>query len=202
MLERIVQQTWAYWFGRALFRFYAKLFLGLRIEGSDNVPRTGRLVLAANHFSALDPPVVGTCVPREIHFMAKRELFEKGSSTRLFMLMFRVFPVNRTGSDIGAVRTALKRLKDEMAIGIFIQGTRSADGSALALNGAAYMAQRAEAPLLPAAVWREGRRYTVSFGKPLSAAGFEGRTDELTDLLSERINALLPEGRHIGRRAA
>src|SRR5690554_351425 len=102
MLTRLLQQRWFYNLAIWAFRVFARVFWGLRVTGVENVPGTGGLVVACNHFSAMDPPIVGVSVPREIHFMAKQELFDKPAS-RLLMLGLRAFPVKRGASDSGAI---------------------------------------------------------------------------------------------------
>ncbi len=192
---RLFQGKWFYQFAVWTFRAWARLFFGLRVTGQENVPREGALVVACNHFSSMDPPVVGVSVPREIHFMAKRELFEK-PGLRLLMLGLRTFPVNRDGNDTGAIRTGLRKLARGMAVGVFIQGTRTA-GDKTALGGASFLALRSGAPLLPTAVWREGRSYRVHFGEPMPVAGLGLAPEEVTRLLSIRINEFLPEDKHV-----
>jgi 1-acyl-sn-glycerol-3-phosphate acyltransferase len=192
-LERIVQQDWAFWFGRTCFLIYAKLFLGLRVEGQENVPRQGGLVVVSNHFSSLDPPVMGVSIPRETNYMAKKELFEKSWWFRLLILSLRAYPVDREGNATGAIKDSIRRVKEkQVAIGIFIQGTRNA-GDAEALDGAAFIAQRAGAPLQPAAIWREGRGFVVRFGEPIVP---QGKTREeakvITQSLMQQIRTLLP----------
>ena len=196
MLARLVQMDWFYWFAVWAFRTYARLFFGLRVTGLDNVPASGGLVVACNHFSSFDPPVVGVSVPREIHFMAKSELFER-RGTRLLMLGLRAFPVVRGGKDTSAIRNGIRKLRSGLAVGIFIQGTRNA-GDREALHGAAFMALRGGAALLPTAVWREGRAFRVHFGEPLSTEGSELTPAELTASLTRAINSHLPEGRQMG----
>ena len=196
MLTRLVQMDWFYWFAVWAFRTYARLFLGLRVSGLENVPKDGGLVVACNHFSSMDPPVVGVSVPREIHFMAKSELFER-RGTRLLMLGLRAFPVDRSGKDTSAIRNGIRKLRAGLAVGIFIQGTRNA-GDKEALNGAAFMALRSGAALLPTAVWREGRSFRVHFGEPLTLKDRELGPAELTLELSRAINRQLPADRHMG----
>lgn len=193
-LERLVQMTWFYYLAKWSFYLFARAVYGLQIHGVDNVPRdrTRGLVVASNHISAWDPPVLGCSMPREINYMAKRELFEDRWN-RLLMLGLRAFPVDRESNDIGAIKDALRRLKRGVAVGIFAQGTRNV-GDAAAFDGAAFLAQRANVPLLPAAIWREGRTFHVRYGVPFEAAGrsrAEIRTT--TAELMRRVNALLPD---------
>jgi 1-acyl-sn-glycerol-3-phosphate acyltransferase len=191
-LAFIIQRPWFYWFARSGFLIYARVVLGLRIEGTEHVPRTGGLVVACNHISALDPPLVAASLPRQVSFMAKQELFEKPFSRILFLAM-RAYPVNRSGRDVSSIKRSLELLGAGGAIGIFIQGTRN-PGEIAALNGAAFLAQRAGAPLQPTAVWREGRRFHVRFGPVLQSAEGGLSRDALTQELTAAINELLPEG--------
>lgn len=190
-LERLAGSAVAFWSLRWGFLGFAKVFLGLRVTGLEHVPRQGGVVVASNHMSSWDPPMVGVSVPREIHFMAKKELFEPAGS-RLLMLALRAFPVDRERSDIAAVKSALRKLQAGLAVGIFAQGTRNA-GAKEALDGAAFLSQRAGVPLVPTAIWREGRRFRVRFGEALEppAAGREAAS-ATTGMLMDRIAELLP----------
>lgn len=192
ILDRWVRGKWFYLLAVTTFRSFTRLVFGLRIEDARKVPRDARgLVVACNHFSSWDPPVVGVSVPREIHFMAKKELFETAWGA-LLMHGLRAFPVDRRANDIGAVKEALRRLRNGLAIGIFAQGTRNA-GEKEALDGAAYLAQRAGVPLQPAAVWREGRVFHVRFGDPIEPGG--GRREDASAMTAElmrRVHAMLP----------
>jgi 1-acyl-sn-glycerol-3-phosphate acyltransferase len=193
LLLRWIQRPWFYWFARTLWLGIAKVVYGLRVEETQRVPRTGGLVMAVNHISALDPPMMGVSVPREISFMAKKELFE-GKAMRLLVRGLHAFPVDRTRNDVSAIKEAMRRLKADRAIGVFVQGTRSA-GDAEALDGAAYLAQRAGVPLQPAAVWREGRRFRVRFGEPFAVPGRDREAIRAaTATAMGRINAMLPSG--------
>lgn len=193
-LERVVQMGWFYYGAKWIFYAFARLVFGLQIHGSDNVPAAGErgLVVASNHISALDPPMLGCSMPREIHYMAKKELFED-RWLRLLILGLRAFPVDRQRNDIGAIKIALRRLRRGIAIGIFAQGTRNV-GDADAFDGAAFLAQRAGVPLLPAAVWREGRRFHVRYGVPFEPLGTSRAEIRATTAeLMQRVNTLLPD---------
>ncbi|CAN5804982.1 lysophospholipid acyltransferase family protein [soil metagenome] len=182
-----------YGVGWIFFSAVVRLGFGLRVEGRQNVPRTLGCIVASNHVSSWDPPVVGISAPRTIHFMAKRELF----ASRFVASVLRAvgaFPVDRSANDIGAVKEALRRLKAGHVVGIFFEGTRHADAKAV-MGGAAFLAQRANVPIVPAAIWREGRSFRVRFGEPLVAEGTsrdEGAA--ITTELAVRVRAMLPEG--------
>ncbi len=194
MLEWLITRNWFYWFGRAVFRLYARIAHGVRISGTENIPPSGAVVLAANHFSSLDPPMLGAFFPREVHFMAKQELFDN-PGTRLLMLGFRVFPVRRGGQDTAAMRLAIRKIQSGMPVGIFVQGTRSRDNLP-AHRGAAFMALKGDAPVLPAALYRQGRSYHIIYGPVIPVEGHTAVS--LTAELTSRINELLPSNMRIG----
>lgn len=172
-------------------RTFARIFYGLKVSGLENIPRTGGAVVACNHVSTWDPPIVGVAIDRKLEFMAKKELFEK-PFLRAIMRGLRAFPVHREGQDIGAIKEALRRLAEGRMIGVFVQGTRNS-GDAAALDGASFLAQRAGVPLVPGAIWRDGRSFHVSFGVPITPTG---RTREdakaLTHDVMQRIGELIP----------
>jgi 1-acyl-sn-glycerol-3-phosphate acyltransferase len=173
-------------------RLVLGLGYGLRVTGQEHVPRVGGCVIGVNHISAWDPPVIGVATPREIHVMAKKELFESWWLRRVLRGL-RVFPVDRASNDIGAIKEALRRLQRGHAVGIFFEGTRNPKGTAAAHQGAAYLAQRAGVPLVPAAIWREGRRFHVRFGPAVPEVGRS--REELaraTERLVEAVRGLIP----------
>ena len=191
MLESLVKSDWFYWTSKQLAYQFGRQFYGLKAFGSEKIPKEGGLVIASNHISTWDPPFLAGPVPREIHFMAKMELFENPWS-RLLMLGLRAFPVNRHEIDVGAIKNSLRRLNAGLAIGIFAQGTRNS-GDAQPFDGAAFLATRASVPLQPAAIWRFGREYRVSFGEPIQPTA-DHRKDltKVTRELMKRGDLLLP----------
>lgn len=190
-LLRWVQRPWFFYTARTVYYLVARLLWGIHAEGREHVPRERGMVLAANHVSTFDPPTIGSLLPRPVSFMAKKELFEN----RFLNLIYRgvrAFPVDRGRSDVSAIKEALRRLKAGDAVGVFIQGTRN-QGDVEALDGAAFLAQRAQVPILPAAIWREGRRFQVRFGEPFEVPGKDrAAMYAATAKTVERINDLLP----------
>ena len=187
------RRLWFYYLAGYLVRNYARVFRRLEVEGLDLIPRSEArgLIIASNHVSNFDPPLVGSLVPREIHFMAKRELFET-QPLRWVCEHLMAFPIDRSKGDTKGIKEALRFLKSGVAVGIFPQGTRNA-GDAAAQGGAAFLAQRADVPLQPVAIWEEGGRLRVRFGTPIypkDKSKTEMRT--LTQTLMTRIYELLP----------
>ncbi len=134
-----------------VFPLYRLLFRGYTY-GNKNVPKVGPLIVVANHGSHLDPPLLGHALGRPVAFMAKAELFNIpviGSIIRAC----GAYPVKRGASDREAIRTASNRLKEGWAIGVFIDGTRQADGRVNApLAGASLLSARTGAALLPVGI--------------------------------------------------
>lgn len=191
LLERIFSPRWFMPFAIFVVRTYLRLITGFVVEGREHVPAEGPAVVASNHISSWDPPVVGVAIHRRLEFMAKAELFEKPFPAAVLRGL-RAFPIDRERSDIGAIKEAIRRLREGRVVGVFIQGTRNA-GDAAALDGAAYLAQSTGAPIVPTAVWREGRAFHVRFGEPLLPSG-KGRASmtQLTAETAARIRSLLP----------
>lgn len=137
---------------RALLLALLRALLGLRLEGLDNVPRTGPVLVVANHLHNADPVLIAVACPRPLHFMAKRELF---SIPVIGPLIRGVgsFPVDRGKADRAALRRAEQTLAQGIAVAIFPEGTRSPTASLRrAYPGAALLALRAGVPVLPIAV--------------------------------------------------
>lgn len=154
---------------------------GLRVEGVENIPPAGPLLIAANHASNLDPLAGWAAVypARRMWAIAKSELWH-GPLMRAVMEMMRGIPVRRGGADRATIRRALDMLRAGEAVGIFPEGTRSRDGRLQpAQPGLALLVQRSGAPVLPVAIVgthamlppgrsvpRRGQ-VIVAFGKPL-----------------------------------
>ncbi len=153
----------------------ARILFGLRVYGAERVPRHGGVIIACNHISELDPPIIGCSIPRTIAFMAKVELFKHRIGS-FFMEKLNAFPVNRAGVDTQALRTAIDFLKGGEAVVIFPEGTRSNDGRLLPVKaGISLIVSASGSPVLPAFIWgtdhpgkaliRRGNRFSANFGR-------------------------------------
>lgn len=123
----------------------------LRIDGASNVPRSGPVVVAMNHESALDIPLIVVACPRRIVFMAKKELF-KNAFLSWWLRGLGGFRVDRDRFDLRAVRIALAVLRDGKVLGMYPEGTRSPGELLPFLDGAAWVALLAGAPIVPCAI--------------------------------------------------
>ena len=166
----------SYFFWRGFIRPYMFLRYRLRYIGVENVPDEGAYILASNHRESLDPVMIGEGLKRQVHFMAKAELFEKKFIGR-FLSSLGAFPVERGSS---ASRSAIKHfedvLRDGELMGIFIEGTRSKSEEFLPpKNGVSLIAYDTKTPVIPVCITINGRERVIHFGKPLSLEdmGFE-----------------------------
>ncbi|MGW4895778.1 lysophospholipid acyltransferase family protein [Kitasatospora sp. NPDC004240] len=156
------------------------------IQGLENVPRKGGVILASNHLSFIDSVVIPLTAPRRVHFLAKAEYFTgtgfKGRLSRGFFEAIGAVPVERGTyrSAQASLESALEILEADKAFGIYPEGTRSLDGRLYrGKTGVAWLALTAGVPVVPVAL--EGpedilpvgkrvpriRRVTVRFGEPL-----------------------------------
>lgn len=132
------------------------IFLGmyrLHVEGREHIPSEGAVIIAPNHKSYFDPPLVGVAIKkRVVHYMAKEELFRNplfGWTLR----QFGTFPVKRGSVDRAAVRQAVKELKNGNALGIFPEGTRiKRSGLGRFHSGMASLALMTGTPVIPVAI--------------------------------------------------
>lgn len=180
----------------------------VRYVGRENIPKTGGLIIAANHKCVMDPVIVGTGArKRTVHFMAKEELFEK-PFPRWFLTRMNAFPVRRGRGDMTALNFAGEIIKSNGVLGIFPEGTvlNAGERPARGKSGIGLIAKQTGADVLPVAVIAEKKfspfsRVTVRFGEviPNAELGFteEGKSRELknaADLIMARITELWEEG--------
>jgi len=199
---------WLYRTGWVLVRGFARLVWRLEVQGASNVPLEGGVIIAPNHLSVLDPPLIGCACPRELRYLAKAELFRNRLFAR-FICRLGAFPVERGTADVGAIKTALQFLKDGRAVIIFIEGTRGTGEHLLPPTpGVTLLARQSGAPIVPTAIvgseqaWPKGSKLPrraqvkVAFGEPVRYQEvFGGRTDRaardaFSELIMERIEAL------------
>ncbi len=179
----------------------------LRIEGAENVPLEGPVLIASNHLSTLDPIVLAYGLPRPVAFVAKAELFRMPVLAWLLPRIYAI-PLERGAGDLSAVKAAIRALRQGLAFGIFPEGTRARNGKLQPFKtGAAAIAARTGAKVVPAAVigsdkaWPVGggprpfRPVTVRYGRPLEFGrlGLDKRSLEAATRELERAVAdLLP----------
>ena len=165
-----------YCFGYWVVRFLYFLFYHIQVEGREHIPTSGGFVLASNHRSDADPPLLATRLRgQRCVFMAKEELFRN----KFFGWLIRklgAFPVTRGAGDNGVIETAEQYVRSGRVLMIFPEGTRSKDGRVgRGKTGVALIAAQTGAPVVPVGITFTGKLHfrsqiIVRFGKPIQAA--------------------------------
>lgn len=196
---------WARWVGGVA----ARTLWRTEVRGAERVPRSGPVLLAANHTGLLDGPLVLGVAPRGVHFLVKESMFRWPIGPVLRAA--GQIPVDRS-SGRTALSTALAVLRRGGVVGIFPEGNRGRGDAASARAGVAWLALAADAPVVPVAVLGTrrtgesvnrlpgpGRRLVVEFGEPLTVRrpdGASGRvalthvTDRIRDALSDLVQVV------------
>jgi 1-acyl-sn-glycerol-3-phosphate acyltransferase len=186
-----------YWTIRALFVPFFLIYFRMQRVGHEHLPRSGPLLLAANHRSFLDPFVIGTLVRRPVYYMAKRELFEK----RLVAWLLNglgAFPVDRGSGDADAMATARAILARGDCVVVFPEGTRVRPGPlGPPRRGIGRLALETGVPVAPVAVigtedvrrgWRiRPRKVRLRVGRPLRFPTAGHSSPALAAAVTERI---------------
>jgi 1-acyl-sn-glycerol-3-phosphate acyltransferase len=195
---RTHEPGWTYTAVRIVLTPVALLLYRTRAIGRRNVPTTGSVILAPNHFSNMDHFFSGVYLRRRIRFMSKSQFF---GANPVVSYVFRVsghFPVRRGHNDEEAFETAHSILAREGCVGIYAEGGRSRTGGlGEPRPGIGRLALESGAPVVPVAIhgssavrgWRRGRfpRITVSYGAPVALERNPAPSREEQIVASERI---------------
>ena len=194
-----------FWF---VLNFMTRVLFRIEIVNSNLLPHEGPYILASNHISLADPPIIGSTLDRPIFFMAKRELFQNFLFGRL-LRKINAFPVDRGGVDRSAIKKALEVLKGNHALVIFPEGTRGLYGKLLKPQpGIGLIAHHSNVPIVPAfmtgsnrlrdCLWGRGK-LSVIYGQPIDSeevkaydTGKDGYR-QLADEIMSRIQKIKDE---------
>jgi 1-acyl-sn-glycerol-3-phosphate acyltransferase len=173
LLEPLRRVETAWWVGRRVVPGVVRVLAPSAAYGAERVPAEGGGVIAANHFSAIDHPMVGLFCPRPIHFLAKAELLEI-AGLGLLLRWLGVFGVRRGEGDREALRRARELVRDGQLVGVHLEGTRQRFGHpGPMLPGGLMIAMQEGAPVIPCGIdtfgWspRNRRRCAVIWGEPM-----------------------------------
>jgi 1-acyl-sn-glycerol-3-phosphate acyltransferase len=190
-----------YKFVKAVVTPLACLFFNVKKYGTENIPKDEAVVLCCNHTSMTDVWLLIALCPRQICFMAKKELFEIPVLKHIFAKM-GAFPVDRKSSDKGALIKAQEICKNGGILGIFPEGTRTLSGAPKkAKPGAALIALQTNSKILPVSVYRGNKpvrpfqKATVRFGEVIETENSGeniSRNDikNYTELITQKITEL------------
>ena len=151
------------------------LLTGWDVRGRQHIPREGGLLVASNHISFWDPPMVGSALPREVHFLAKEELFRTPGLGWLIRSLNSI-PIRRGVADLSGLARALEVLRQGEALLMFPEGSRMRDGELHPSRpGVGMMAVQADVPIVPCYIsgsnrqkqwWNRRVRVRITFGAP------------------------------------
>jgi len=183
-------------------------FCSLKIEGVENIPRHGGIVLACNHPGGMDSFVLGFASPRQVYYMAKRELFNVHPVMSYLLHRIGAFPINRGARDTAAIEYSVDLLKQGCVLGMFPEGTRNR-GKPMrrGKSGAVRIAIDAGVPVVPVAVlgiphlhrnWYNPFKRTklsVQFGQPVNfpPGTMEEVQEYTTEIMLEVARMMPPE---------
>jgi len=173
-----------------LFHYIATVIYGIafrgEVIGQENLPNDGAFLIASNHASHLDPPVVGSFVPRQLCFFARKTLWKPGVAS-WWLDEVGTIPVDRDGGqDVSALKRVLRSLKDNKGLILFPEGTRSPDGRLQTPKaGVGFIVCKSQVPVVPARIFgsyeafgkgsslRPGTPISVVFGKPIAPSHYD-----------------------------
>ncbi|WP_257348058.1 lysophospholipid acyltransferase family protein [Pseudalkalibacillus decolorationis] len=186
-----------YAFGRSLFSGIFAVGYRIKVIGKDNVPKDSGVLICANHISNLDPPLVGsTANNRNVHFMAKSELFDM-PVLKYVLPRVHAFPVRRGMSDKQALRNGLQLLRDGEVVGLFPEGSRNKTGVVgEGLAGAGFFALKTDAKVVPCAIigpFKVFNEIKIVYGEAIDLTEFKERkasAREATLKIMEEIQKL------------
>ncbi len=172
------------WIG---FRFVFKFYFGCRFYNSERVPRSGPVILACNHASFIDPPLVGAGCDRGINYLARENLF-RFPVVGWVLHSWQVVPVDRDGGGAKGLKNILDRLLAGGAIILFPEGTRTRDGKLQpARSGIGLTVIKSNAPVVPVRVFGTFEAYNrhMAFPRPRNVAVKYGRPLDFRQLRAE-----------------
>ena len=184
----------SYRIGWCAFRFIYATYFGWRVFNPERVPLTGPIILAANHASFIDPPLVGAGLKRDINYLARESLFRFPGIGAL-LRSWNSVPVDRDGGGAAGLRAILDRLLDDGAIILFPEGTRTRDGKLQpARSGVGLAVIKSMAPVVPVRVFGTFEAFGrhMRFPRPRPIAVKYGRPMQFEELRVEAKNCSKP----------
>ena len=164
-----------------------------KIEGIENLNTDNNFILAGNHKSVLDAPLLAISLEQNVRFMGKKELFENNFFNYLFTKL-GAFPVDREGVDINAIKTAMRLLKEGEILGIFPEGTRNKTNQILLpfKEGTTRIAIKTNKPIIPFGIsgkYKIGGGITIKFGEAIDFNKIQVPNEN--EYLKERVKELI-----------
>jgi len=191
-----------YGFCHYVLRVMFDMFFRGEVIGVENLPQRGGFLLAANHASFIDPPMIGCHLSRQIAYFARKTLW-KGGISSWWLDAVGTIPVDRDGGqDVSAIKRVLKALKAERGLILFPEGTRTPDGNLQpAKTGVGFIACKTQVPVIPVRIFGSyeafgkgrglhlGTPVSVVFGRPIPPSAYDDPKagKDRAQIASERI---------------
>jgi 1-acyl-sn-glycerol-3-phosphate acyltransferase len=179
------------------------LLFDLKVDGRENIPSEGGVLIVSNHQSLLDPILLPIRLERPFNYIAKSELFQNRMFAWFLRWVFNAFPVHQGHSDVKAVKETIRRLQAGHVMNIYPEGARTEDGEIGPLQpGVALIVERAQVPVVPAVIvgayeaWPIHRRFLrrgsirIRFGPPMDLAGRD--RDEILAIIDRTLRTMFP----------
>lgn len=187
-----------YWFLALIIRIICHINGGLHVIGKEKIPEEGGVIIASNHVSYLDPPLLGAVAPRKATFMARKGLFHI-PVLRWFIKQYAI-PVDREKTLPSSIKEAVRRVKRGELLVIFPEGRRSETGSLLeGKRGVGMITSISKVPVVPALIigsdkalpcggkWLRRAKISVIFDKPIDVSKIEGEGHTLYENMTKNI---------------
>lgn len=200
----------SYYIGWSLFRLIYATYFRWRVYNPENVPMTGPVILASNHASFIDPPLVGSGLHRTVNYLARESLF-RFPPLGAILHSWQAVPVDRDGGGASGLRAILDRLQNGGAILLFPEGTRTNDGKLQpARSGIGLTVIKSNAPVVPVRVFGTFEAYNrfhkfphphriaVKYGLPIDFSALRAEAKvcpkpRLKEIYQEVANRIMAE---------
>ena len=178
-------------------RGFLSAIFRVEVEGAENIPQNGAFIIAPNHLSNFDPPVLGVFLPVKMAYMAKESLF-KVPVLGAIIKALGAFPVKRGGMELSAVKTALRVLKSGGRLVIFPEGSRAKIKGVLGegKHGVVMIAIKANVPIVPVGInasYKIGSKVKIKIGKAIDLSEYYGKKLSATEQQEITNSVLMPE---------
>jgi 1-acyl-sn-glycerol-3-phosphate acyltransferase len=186
-----------------LVNFFFRIILGLRVEDAKKIPKGRGVILCPNHISSWDPPLVGAAVPREAYFLAKEDLFRVNKFFAWLIRTYNAVPIRRETGGHGALRTAMKLLRENKLVVVFPEGTRNRTNDPLLplKPGAALLSLKTGVPIIPCYIlgsrssplkWILRREpLCIKFGNAIEPGNYSNTKEGINKMTEDLKNILL-----------
>ena len=195
---------------RSLQKLTLNTFSTFEVEGSENVPPMGPLIIVSNHMSNIDPSILSCSINRRLRFLAKDTLF-RGFPLSQMLYLYGAYPIRRGRPDIQAIKWATNQIKNDAALVVFPEGTRNKGKMIKGKIGTARLIQMTQSTILPVGITgtenlqhilrvvKPKGNIKVNIGTPFSLPTIDGEItrslfESLTEIIMTRVANLLPRG--------